>query len=122
MSMPIKSVYVATERDGTTHWTKVGTAHTNADGSITLKLDALPLSGTIQVRDDVDAVAKKKAKWNSAGTIVLHDGSVIASVTFNGAQWESFVNPNDTQNVHQHKSNAQRWCDAELRSLGYTLE
>ena len=54
-----QGVFVMTERvedDATgspsrrTYWTKVGTAHQNRDGSTTLKLDALPLSGTLQVR------------------------------------------------------------------------
>jgi len=51
-----KSVYVITEKTTEqgvrTFWTKVGKAFDNRDGSITLKLDALPLSGTLQVRDD----------------------------------------------------------------------
>lgn len=54
--MTPKSVYVITERiiDGQrrTFWTTVGKAYENANGSITLKLDALPLSGTLQIRDD----------------------------------------------------------------------
>ena len=44
-----RTVYVVTERDGKTFWTNVGVAHNNRDGSTTVKLDALPLSGTLQV-------------------------------------------------------------------------
>jgi len=33
-------------------WTRVGVAYVNRDGSLTLKLDALPVSGTLQVRDE----------------------------------------------------------------------
>lgn len=52
-----RAVYVVTERavpDGTfrTFWTKVGKAFENRDGSVTLKLDALPLSGMLQIRDE----------------------------------------------------------------------
>jgi hypothetical protein len=53
---PRRAVYVITERatpEGSkSFWTKVGAAFENRDGSLTLKLDALPLSGTLQVRDD----------------------------------------------------------------------
>ncbi len=33
------------------YWTKVGVGFVNRDGSITLRLDALPLNGTLQVRE-----------------------------------------------------------------------
>lgn len=46
-----KSVYSITERDGRTWWTRVGVGFVNRDGSITLKLDALPTSGNLQVRE-----------------------------------------------------------------------
>ncbi|MBK8693910.1 MAG: hypothetical protein IPN17_16885 [Deltaproteobacteria bacterium] len=47
-----KAVYMITEREGARSiWTRVGSAWVNRDGSTTLRLDALPLSGTLQVRD-----------------------------------------------------------------------
>lgn len=53
-----RAVYVVTEKmtaEGTrSFWTRVGAAFENKDGSITVKLDALPLSGTLQIRDDDD--------------------------------------------------------------------
>ncbi|MEW5853760.1 MAG: hypothetical protein AB2A00_33605 [Myxococcota bacterium] len=53
---PRRSVYVISERnvgDGTrSFWTKVGVAFENRDGSVTIKLEALPVSGTLQIRDD----------------------------------------------------------------------
>jgi hypothetical protein len=33
-------------------WLKVGKAFKNRDGSITLKLDALPTSGVLQIREE----------------------------------------------------------------------
>ena len=50
------SVYVVNERDSVSRWTLIGIGYTNADGTITLKLDALPLSGTLHVRDYVENV------------------------------------------------------------------
>lgn len=46
-----KVVFALTERDGKTHWTRVGVAWPNRDGSLTLTLDAIPVSGKLQVRD-----------------------------------------------------------------------
>jgi hypothetical protein len=46
-----KTVYAVTERNGKSFWTKVGVAFTNADHSITLQLDALPVSGRLQIRE-----------------------------------------------------------------------
>jgi hypothetical protein len=52
----MKMVWTMVERgqaNGLTksYWTKVGVGFVNRDGSITLRLDALPLNGTLQVRE-----------------------------------------------------------------------
>jgi hypothetical protein len=49
----MKMVYTITERDnGKSFWTKIGIGFVNTDGSINLKLDAIPIGGhSIQVRD-----------------------------------------------------------------------
>lgn len=47
-----KNVFALTERDGRTFWSKVGAAFTNKDGSINVNLDALPVSGRLQIRED----------------------------------------------------------------------
>jgi len=50
-----RAVFVVVERptpEGPrSFWTKIGDGRDNRDGSIALRLDALPLSGTVQVRD-----------------------------------------------------------------------
>ena len=50
-----KAVYTVIEKvDGESKrsfWVRVGAAFTNRDGSYTVKLDALPVNGTLQVRD-----------------------------------------------------------------------
>lgn len=55
-----RTVYVITYRETAeetrSFWIKVGVARMNRDGSMTLNLDALPLSGTLQVRDDDEVV------------------------------------------------------------------
>ena len=47
-----KTVYALSERGEKTYWTKVGMAFSNRDGSLTLQLDALPVSGRLQIRED----------------------------------------------------------------------
>jgi hypothetical protein len=48
-------VYTIVERGergvAKSYWSKVGIGFVNRDGSITLKLDALPVNGTLQIRD-----------------------------------------------------------------------
>lgn len=46
-----KEVFVLTEKDGRTWYTKVGVAFENKDGSTNMYLDALPLSGKLQMRE-----------------------------------------------------------------------
>jgi hypothetical protein len=48
----MKTVYTVVERSpGKSHWTRVGVGFVNRDGSINLKLDAVPVNGTLQIRD-----------------------------------------------------------------------
>jgi hypothetical protein len=48
----MKAVYTVVERGpGKSHWTRVGVGFVNRDGSINLKLDAIPVNGTLQVRE-----------------------------------------------------------------------
>ncbi len=47
-----KLVYAVTEKGERTFWTKVGVGFVNRDGSLTLRLDAMPINGTLQVRDE----------------------------------------------------------------------
>ncbi len=45
-------VFTVIEREGArSFWLRVGAAWTNRDGSVTLRLDALPVNGVLQIRD-----------------------------------------------------------------------
>ena len=48
---PTKHVYTFTERGERSFWTRIGAAFVNRDGSVTVRLNALPLNGTLQIRD-----------------------------------------------------------------------
>jgi hypothetical protein len=48
----MKVVYTVVERSpGKSFWTRVGIGFVNRDGSLNLRLDAIPTNGTLQVRD-----------------------------------------------------------------------
>jgi hypothetical protein len=46
-----KVVYAVVERGPRKHWLRIGMAFVNRDGSLNVKLDAVPLSGQLQIRD-----------------------------------------------------------------------
>ena len=46
-----RPVFGIIERDGKTFWPRLGVAFENSDGSVTLKLEALPVNGQLQIRD-----------------------------------------------------------------------
>jgi hypothetical protein len=48
----MKAVFTVVERGpGKSYWTRIGIGFVNRDGSLNLKLDAIPVNGTMQVRD-----------------------------------------------------------------------
>jgi hypothetical protein len=48
----MKAVFTVVERgQGKSYWTRIGVGFVNRDGSLNLRLDALPINGTLQVRD-----------------------------------------------------------------------
>ena len=49
----MKIVYVISERGGKHYWTRIGVAFVNNDGSLNLKLEAMPVNGELHVRDYV---------------------------------------------------------------------
>jgi hypothetical protein len=48
----MKAVFTVVERGGgKSYWTRIGVGFVNNDGSLNLRLDALPINGTLQVRE-----------------------------------------------------------------------
>ncbi len=49
----MKAVYTVIERPGSPKpfWLRIGAAFTNRDGSLTVRLSALPMNGALQIRD-----------------------------------------------------------------------
>ncbi len=46
------AAYNVVERNGKRFWSRVGSAFVNRDGSMNIYLDALPIGGKIQIRED----------------------------------------------------------------------
>ena len=51
LNRTMKAVFSIVERQGKSYWTRVGVGFVNRDGSITLRLDAVPINGQLQVRE-----------------------------------------------------------------------
>jgi hypothetical protein len=49
----MKIVYVVSDRDSRKYYSRIGLAFIEADGSLNVKLDAIPVSGQMQIRDYV---------------------------------------------------------------------
>lgn len=49
----MKIVYVISDRNGRKYWNRIGVAFINSDGSTNVKLEAIPVSGVMQIRDYV---------------------------------------------------------------------
>jgi hypothetical protein len=78
----MKVVWTVVERgQGKSFWTRVGVGFVNRDGSLTLRLDAIPMSGTLQVRewqepferraDATDAAMRPRTRPQASGDSAL---------------------------------------------------
>jgi len=66
----IKMAYVITERGGKSYFNRVGIAFVNGDGSLNVKLEAMPISGELHIRDYVpreDSVGPTVARSRANG-------------------------------------------------------
>jgi hypothetical protein len=49
----MKIVYVISQNSKKKYWTRIGVAFVNSDGSLNVRLEAVPVSGEMQIRDYV---------------------------------------------------------------------
>jgi hypothetical protein len=75
-STKMKVLYMITERGEKSFWTRVGTGFVNRDGSITLAIDAMPVSPTskLQLRDYSPRDAEDGASRGNGGGDRPRDG------------------------------------------------
>jgi len=57
-----RHVFTVVDRGGKSYWIRIGAAFGNYDGSETVLLDALPINGRMQIRDQGTKEALAKAK------------------------------------------------------------
>ena len=67
-SSKVKIVYTVSERNGRSFWNRVGVAFLNRDGSLNVKLEAVPVSGEMQIRDHVPREASIEPTRALAGS------------------------------------------------------
>lgn len=67
----MKAVYHITTRNSKRYWTRVGIGFVNRDGSINVKLDAVPVNGELQVRDFADEESSVAAERSTNGAADL---------------------------------------------------
>lgn len=48
---PKDAFLISEDKNGKSHWTRVGTAFVNKDGSLNVFLEAFPKDGKIQIRE-----------------------------------------------------------------------
>ena len=65
----MKIAYVITQRKDRNFWNRVGVAFVNNDGSINVKLEAVPVSGEIQIRDYLPKDELGSGRGNSRDTV-----------------------------------------------------
>jgi hypothetical protein len=81
-SKTMKVVWTVVDRgQGKSFWSRVGVGFVNRDGSLTLRLDAIPINGTLQVREwqepyerrsePTDPGTRPRAKQPSTGDSLL---------------------------------------------------
>ncbi len=81
-SKTMKVVWTVVDRgQGKSYWTRVGVGFVNRDGSLTLRLDAIPINGSLQVRewqepyerrtDAAEPAPRTRAKQHSTGDSLL---------------------------------------------------
>ena len=59
-----KVVYAIVERGTSRHWLRIGLAFVNSDGSLNVRLDAMPLNGQLHIRDQTAATQAKPDEPN----------------------------------------------------------
>ena len=78
----MKIAYVITQRGTQKYWTRIGTAFVNRDGSFNVKLDAIPVTGEIHVRDYVPREDREDREDASTPTLLKKAGNGHAEDSF----------------------------------------
>lgn len=83
-SSKMKIVYSISERDGKNYFSRIGVAFINSDGSLNVKLEAVPVNGELHIRDyvtseeDAAAIKFKGARADEAAAATSDSFKAIA--------------------------------------------
>ena len=61
-----KSVFTIVKRNDKSIWIRIGTAFTNQDGSLNVRLDATPTNGELQIREPSEIDLERSARYREA--------------------------------------------------------
>jgi hypothetical protein len=64
-----KGVYTIVKRNEKSIWIRIGTAFTNRDGSLNVRLDATPTNGELQIREPSELDLERSAKYREQRTM-----------------------------------------------------
>ncbi|HWP07996.1 MAG TPA: hypothetical protein VNN72_19760 [Polyangiaceae bacterium] len=78
----MKIAYVVTQRGTQKYWNRIGVAFVNRDGSFNVKLEAVPVSGEIHVRDYVPREDREDREEAHAPTLLKKAGNGHADESF----------------------------------------
>lgn len=76
-----KAVYTIVERQGSEkkYWVRIGSAFVNQDQSLNVKLDAMPVNGSIHIRDideeELERARQRRAARTSAPPTLMAGGA-----------------------------------------------
>ena len=73
-----KVVYAIIDRPPRKHWLRIGLAFVNRDGSLNVRIDAVPLTGHLHIRDDSQRMGS--AELDSAEPDRTRNGASGASI------------------------------------------
>ncbi len=79
-SVQLKAVYTIVERPNSkSRWVRIGIGFVNHDGSVNVKLDAVPVNGTLHIRDHVrhDPEGQEPVGRNDASRLDSLQGAVV---------------------------------------------
>ena len=67
-----KVVYAIVERGPKKHWLRIGLAFVNRDGSLNVRLDAVPLSGQLHIRDQSPPIQPESDEATPSPAAAIH--------------------------------------------------
>jgi len=83
----LKAIYTIVEREGaSSRWVRIGIGFVNSDGSINVRLDAVPVNGRLHVRDHQRRRKEKEERGEGSVDSNLYGETPAADSVFDSNQ------------------------------------